>query len=203
MSRNRHIADPFGRRSFRHPRREVRERRVSVGRVDLPPDPMRSGVLGARGARGRGHVVPEGTVEAAPCSEGDPAFPRAVAVYQHEARHRCESLPDRSAAPWGITPNSPHRHRPVATLHNDPLVGRSAELKAIERVVGAARSGPAALTIAGEPGIGKTRLLAELATRADADRRLVLEGAGAEIAQRSPFAAIADALDDYLASLNP
>jgi ATP/maltotriose-dependent transcriptional regulator MalT len=88
-------------------------------------------------------------------------------------------------------------------LSHDLLVGRSAELEAIERVLGAGRGGPALLTVAGEPGIGKTRLLTELAARADADRRLVLEGAGAEIAQRSPFAAIADALDDYLASLNP
>ena len=88
-------------------------------------------------------------------------------------------------------------------IHQDPLVGRRAELEAIERALKAARSGPAVLTIAGEPGIGKTRLLAELATRADADRRLVVEGAGAEIARRSPFAAVADALDDYLASLNP
>jgi DNA-binding NarL/FixJ family response regulator/tetratricopeptide (TPR) repeat protein len=91
----------------------------------------------------------------------------------------------------------------MLAIHNNPLVGRSAELEAIARAVEAGRSGPAAVTIAGEPGIGKTRLLAELAARADADRRLVLEGAGAEIAQRSPFAAIADALDDYLASLNP
>src|SRR4051794_7421589 len=59
------------------------------------------------------------------------------------------------------------------------------------------------MAIAGEPGIGKTRLLAELAARADADRRLVLEGGAAEIDQGSPFAAIVDALDDYLASLNP
>jgi DNA-binding NarL/FixJ family response regulator/tetratricopeptide (TPR) repeat protein len=87
--------------------------------------------------------------------------------------------------------------------HDNPLVGRSAELAVIERVLAAGRSGPAAVAIAGEPGIGKTRLLAELAARADADRRLVLEGAAAEIAQGSPFAVVVDALDDYLASLNP
>ena len=91
----------------------------------------------------------------------------------------------------------------MPAIHDNRLIGRSAELEAIDRAVEAGRSGPAAVTIAGEPGIGKTRLLAELAARADAQRRLVLEGAGAEIAQRSPFAAIADALDDYLASLNP
>src|SRR3954469_15139280 len=59
------------------------------------------------------------------------------------------------------------------------------------------------MSISGEPGIGKTRLLAELAARADSNHRLVLEGAAAEIDKRSPFAAIVDALDDYLASLNP
>ena len=67
----------------------------------------------------------------------------------------------------------------------------------------AGRSGPAAVAIAGEPGIGKTRLMTELAASADADRRLVLEGAAAEIERRSPFAVIVDAFDDYLASLNP
>ena len=67
----------------------------------------------------------------------------------------------------------------------------------------AARSEPTLLTISGEPGIGKTRLLAELARQADDDHRLVLEGAAAEIDVRSPFAAVVDALDDYLASLNP
>jgi DNA-binding NarL/FixJ family response regulator/tetratricopeptide (TPR) repeat protein len=86
---------------------------------------------------------------------------------------------------------------------DNPLVGRKAELEAIERLLEAGRRGPAGLTICGEPGIGKTRLLTELSARADADRRLVLEGAAAEIEQHSPFATIVDALDDYLASLNP
>jgi ATP/maltotriose-dependent transcriptional regulator MalT len=91
----------------------------------------------------------------------------------------------------------------VPADNENPLIGRSAELAAIEQVLDAGRTGPAPVAISGEPGIGKTRLLAELAARADADRRLVLEGAAAEIDQRAPFAAIVDALDDYLASLNP
>ena len=51
----------------------------------------------------------------------------------------------------------------------DHLVGRASELEAIDRALGRlcdGRVGP--LVIQGEPGIGKTRLLGELANRADA-----------------------------------
>ena len=91
----------------------------------------------------------------------------------------------------------------MAAFHETPLVGRDSELRGMRTALAAARSEPTVLTICGEPGIGKTRLLAELARQADDERRLVLEGAAAEIDSRSPFAAVVDALDDYLASLNP
>ena len=48
------------------------------------------------------------------------------------------------------------------------LVGRSAELAALETALAAARRRFAAVEVVGEPGIGKTRLLAELEARADA-----------------------------------
>src|SRR6478609_8655581 len=57
------------------------------------------------------------------------------------------------------------------------LVGRASELGAVDSLlaeVGEGRS--AALELVGEPGIGKTRLLSELASRADARRYLVLSG---------------------------
>lgn len=59
------------------------------------------------------------------------------------------------------------------------------------------------LRLTGEPGIGKTRLLAELAARADVRGCLVLEGRAAEFEQDTPFAVFVDALDDYLAGLGP
>jgi ATP/maltotriose-dependent transcriptional regulator MalT len=82
------------------------------------------------------------------------------------------------------------------------LVGRSGEVARLEQaltVVGARR--PAALAIVGEPGIGKTRLLSELAKLAERRRFLVLEGRAAELESDVPFAPFVAALDDHLASL--
>ncbi len=59
------------------------------------------------------------------------------------------------------------------------------------------------LGVEGEPGIGKTRLLAELATEAEERHFLVLEGRASEGELSVPFAPFLDALDDYLASVNP
>ena len=44
----------------------------------------------------------------------------------------------------------------------EPLVGRRAEVQALDAALGEARSGFVAVAVVGEPGIGKTRLLAEL-----------------------------------------
>jgi DNA-binding CsgD family transcriptional regulator len=59
------------------------------------------------------------------------------------------------------------------------------------------------LTVEGEPGIGKSRLLSELAAAADERRFLVLEGRGNEGELDVPFGPCLDALDDYLGSVNP
>ncbi len=55
----------------------------------------------------------------------------------------------------------------------------------------------------GEPGIGKTRLLAELAARADARGHLVLSGSASELERDLPFWVFVDALDEYLQGLEP
>ena len=92
----------------------------------------------------------------------------------------------------------------MATKGSEPLVGRSAELEATERLLEALDGGPAAgLRVIGEPGIGKTRLLRELSERADAAGYLVLGGRGTEFERNQPFAVLVDALDDYLGSLHP
>src|SRR4051794_566249 len=56
----------------------------------------------------------------------------------------------------------------------------------------------AALHVVGEPGIGKTRLLAELAARADARGHLVLSGSASELERDLPFSVFVDALDEYV-----
>jgi predicted ATPase len=68
------------------------------------------------------------------------------------------------------------------------LIGRSEEVLAIDRTLsGLGRGGSAAIEVVGEPGIGKTRLLAELVTRADALGYLVLSGSASELDADLPF----------------
>ena len=61
----------------------------------------------------------------------------------------------------------------------------------------------AAVEVVGEPGIGKTRLLAELEARADAQGCLVLAGSASELEADLPFGVFVDALDEYLYGLEP
>jgi predicted ATPase len=53
----------------------------------------------------------------------------------------------------------------------------------------------------GEPGIGKTRLLAELGIRAEQHGWLVLDGRAAEFERDVRFGVTVDALNDYLGAL--
>jgi ATP/maltotriose-dependent transcriptional regulator MalT len=86
----------------------------------------------------------------------------------------------------------------------DRLVGRGAERAVLDHVLDVIDDGrPAALELAGEAGIGKSRLLAELAERGDARNLLVLSGSGSEFERDLPFSVFVDALDDYLQSLEP
>ena len=62
---------------------------------------------------------------------------------------------------------------------------------------------PRALSVVGTPGIGKTRLLAELTSRSDARGHLVLTGSGSELERDMPFGPFVDALDRYVESLEP
>jgi ATP/maltotriose-dependent transcriptional regulator MalT len=81
------------------------------------------------------------------------------------------------------------------------LVGRETELGRLDQTLDALAGGTAAcVTVEGEPGIGKTRLLAELRARADARGHLVLSGAAAEFERDVPFSVFVDALDSYVAA---
>jgi DNA-binding CsgD family transcriptional regulator len=82
------------------------------------------------------------------------------------------------------------------------LVGRAEEIGTLDDVLAAIDGGgPLAVEIVGEPGIGKTRLLAELAHRADTDGHLILSGTASELEQDVPFGMFVDALDEYLRGL--
>ncbi len=85
----------------------------------------------------------------------------------------------------------------------DPqFVGREGELALAEAALERLSSGePALIAVGGEAGIGKTRLLDELARSADQRGLLVLRGRASQFQAAQPFAALVDALDDYLQSL--
>jgi ATP/maltotriose-dependent transcriptional regulator MalT len=87
-------------------------------------------------------------------------------------------------------------------LHTERLVGRAEEMSSLDQVLAELdRGGSAALLLIGEPGIGKTRLLAELAARADGQGQLVLSGSASELERDLPFSVFVDALDEYVRGL--
>ena len=89
-------------------------------------------------------------------------------------------------------------------LESRPLVGRVPELAGLDRVLDAARQPPGnVVEVVGELGIGKTRLLDELAVRAAESGFAVHSGRGAELERSFPFGLVVDALDERLAELDP
>ena len=84
------------------------------------------------------------------------------------------------------------------------LVGRVEELEAFDLLLSQLDFGESAmLELVGEPGIGKTRLLTELSTRADTRGYTVLSGCAAELEQDLPFWPFVDALDEYIRGIDP
>lgn len=77
------------------------------------------------------------------------------------------------------------------------LVGRAAELTALNRELARA-AGPAVVAVTGDPGIGKTRLLAELTAEARRAGRTVLAGWATEFERDVPFGMFRNLLDDHL-----
>jgi ATP/maltotriose-dependent transcriptional regulator MalT len=89
-------------------------------------------------------------------------------------------------------------------LPADHLVGRADELGSLKRALEELDLGrPAAIEVAGEPGIGKTRLLRELGARGEARGYLVLAGSASELEHDLPFSVFVDAVDEYVEGLDP
>lgn len=86
--------------------------------------------------------------------------------------------------------------------HSAPLVGRRDVLNDLRGSLDAIVSGEfRLLALVGEPGAGKTRLLAELEKLAEERNCLTLWGRAAEFEQVMPFSALVDALDGHLESV--
>ncbi|HET9139501.1 helix-turn-helix transcriptional regulator [Actinophytocola sp.] len=93
----------------------------------------------------------------------------------------------------------PLRAKAAGSAGASPLVGRDAALRTFDDVVEAAHAGEFQfLAVVGEPGVGKTRLLAELTGLTGRYGLTTLRGRAAEFEQIMPFSALIDALDDHL-----
>ncbi|MGW2420678.1 helix-turn-helix transcriptional regulator [Streptomyces sp. NPDC001709] len=89
-----------------------------------------------------------------------------------------------------------------------PLVGRSSELALLDALLAEVGrpDAPTVVDLAGEPGMGKSRLLGELCARARRAGFTVLSGRATEYEQHVPFQAFSDALadaDPLLSSTDP
>lgn len=118
-----------------------------------------------------------------------------------ETRRLIEELRTGDTGPARLpqTPLPPLLARAGAT----PMAGRAEELAAARAAYERIRQGGAGLLlIAGEPGIGKTRLAADLAALASRAGATVLAGRAVEDAL-VPYQAWVEALAGYLASLPP
>ncbi len=83
----------------------------------------------------------------------------------------------------------------MVELVPEVFVARELELGVLERAaVGSRDDGGSALVVAGEAGVGKSRLLREASERARGAGMLVLRGRAASGAGQAPFRAVAEAL---------
>ena len=85
-----------------------------------------------------------------------------------------------------------------------PPIGRDAELAVLEEILEDVCGGACRFVgIMGEPGIGKSTVLAELIRRAKGRGCLALDGRATELERELPFGLLVDAFDAHLAGLDP
>ncbi len=91
----------------------------------------------------------------------------------------------------------------LESLVSPVLVGRTHELEVLDRALRAAQNGAGrCVLLAGEAGIGKSRLAAELGSRAGAAQFLIMRGNCSEQDSSFPYAPWIDALRAFLAPLS-
>ncbi|MFJ8956149.1 ATP-binding protein [Streptomyces sp. NPDC102381] len=108
-----------------------------------------------------------------------------------ETEHLHQAALTAAPAPVPITTTLPS---PLRAAPATPLHGRDAVL---DRLLAA--EGPPVTLLTGEAGVGKTRLVGEVARRAAASGTVVLWGGGQDAEGHTPYGAFAEALDGWLA----
>ncbi len=129
----------------------------------------------------------------APPAAGDVAGPAA-------------GSPEVQAAPLGGHGHAPRPPAPLAADPLVPLVGRERELALLGRLLSGERtplSAAPVLLLAGEPGIGKTRLLQAAAQGAIVRGWCVLVGGCQRRGGQEPYAPLLEALTQYLQAAWP
>ncbi len=92
----------------------------------------------------------------------------------------------------------------VLRLGRAPLVGRQRELAALEQALAEARLGrPTLALLAGEPGIGKSRLLEEFPPSGQSGDSIVLRGGATQSEGMPPYLPLLEALGEYIALAPP
>jgi DNA-binding CsgD family transcriptional regulator len=125
---------------------------------------------------------------------------RALAALAAALRERWADAPaaTATAAPAMTQPEHPLALGPPAAFRT-PFVARGLELTALrERLALARRAAGGLVLIAGEPGIGKTRLIAEVAEQARTEGWLVLVGRSYDADGMPPYLPIGEALRAYV-----
>jgi DNA-binding SARP family transcriptional activator len=126
-----------------------------------------------------------------------PPEPETLAMVAHleDYLNQAARRPAQEEELFRALPVTPHYPLVAA----GPLVGREPELAAILRAMPAGSDDhPRLLLIAAEAGMGKTRMLAEVASRAREAGMLTLAGGCYEQESRLPYGPIHDALADYV-----
>src|SRR5207244_3862503 len=96
---------------------------------------------------------------------------------------------------------SPSSPPGAASMSAPPFVGRTPELALLDRHL--AGEGPPVLLLAGEPGIGKSRLLQEAAQRAPGQGWQVLAGGCQRRGGQEPYAPLLGALKRHIGAQAP
>lgn len=108
---------------------------------------------------------------------------------------------EQSARRRSVPTTTPQPPAPFLERTAAPLVGRTRELSLVERLLG--NRFPPVLLFAGEPGVGKTRLLREAATIAAEAGWTVLVGSCSQASYSDPYAPLLGMIERDIAARDP